>query len=115
MTKMLALALLPLLVIGLIEIGLSIPLILHKVPPNGFYGFRVAKTLSNEDTWYKANEFSGKLMLVSGVMALILAGILWRLHPTISFVAMEVISFAGIVIPLGVAVVVSFLSLSRLQ
>jgi len=111
---MLIVSLLPLLVIGLIEVGLAIPMILHRVPPNVWYGFRTAKTLADKEIWYPANAFAGKLLLVTGILALILAGILWWLHPRISFVVIEVVSLAGILVPLGVALGINLLYLSRL-
>jgi uncharacterized membrane protein len=50
---------------------ISIPLILGKITPNGFYGFRVRKTIEDPEIWYTANEFSGKSLLIAGlVMAL---------------------------------------------
>ncbi len=103
-----------LLVGGSIEIGLAIPMILHKVPPNVIYGFRTQKTLSDKEIWYKANEFSGKLLLLAGIIALILAGILWWLHPKMSFPIMEATSVAGIFVPLVTVVTGSFLYLRRL-
>ncbi len=55
-----------LLVIGLLEIVLSIPLIFERIPPNSLYGFRTPKTRHNEDIWYRANKFAGKTMFLAG-------------------------------------------------
>ena len=54
--------------VGLLFIGLSIPLILGRVPPNSFYGCRTRKTLSDPKIWYEANRISGKDFLISGVL-----------------------------------------------
>ena len=51
---------------GLLEIGLSIPLILNKIRPNYLYGFRVGKTRHNEKIWYKANKYMGKDFFMMG-------------------------------------------------
>ena len=51
---------------GFMFIGLSIPLILRKIPPNMMYGYRTRKTRENPDTWYKANEYAGKRLAVAG-------------------------------------------------
>jgi uncharacterized membrane protein len=51
---------------GLVAIGLSIPLVLGKVPPNRWYGFRTPKTLSDERVWYPANRAGGWAMLAAG-------------------------------------------------
>jgi uncharacterized membrane protein len=54
---------------GLLLAGLSVPLILHKIPPNGLYGFRINSTMNNPELWYKVNEFSGKRLLVVGLVS----------------------------------------------
>ncbi|MER3481724.1 MAG: hypothetical protein C4327_15005 [Meiothermus sp.] len=57
-------------------IGLSIPLLQGKVPPNGLYGFRTPKTLSDPSIWYPANRFAGKAMIVVGAVMILLAALL---------------------------------------
>jgi uncharacterized membrane protein len=57
-------------IVGLLFIGLSIPLILGGVPPNHFYGCRTARTLSNPKIWYEVNRICGKDFLISGVLVL---------------------------------------------
>lgn len=57
-------------VVGLLFIGLGVPLVLGRVPPNQFYGCRTTKTLSNPKAWYEANRISGKDFLISGVLIL---------------------------------------------
>ncbi len=52
---------------GLVLAGLSIPLILHKVPPNGIYGFRIPATFEDPELWYKVNAYAGKRLLVVGL------------------------------------------------
>jgi len=60
------------LIVGITFIIISIPGILEKVPPNRWYGFRVAKTFSDERIWYAANRVMGIDMLIAGL--LIVAG-----------------------------------------
>ncbi len=48
---------------GLLLIGLSIPLILEKIGPNIWYGFRVRRTLEDPVVWYKANAYAGKALI----------------------------------------------------
>lgn len=52
---------------GLLLAGLSVPLILHKIPPNGLYGFRIPSTLENPKLWYKVNAYAGGRFLVVGL------------------------------------------------
>ncbi len=54
--------------VSLLLVGLCVPIILRKVKPNSWYGFRVPKTLSDEKIWYEANAYSGRLMLVAGII-----------------------------------------------
>jgi hypothetical protein len=49
--------------------AISIPLILHLVPPNGVYGFRTSVTQSSVDIWYAANAFMGWALLMGAVVS----------------------------------------------
>src|SRR5262249_36502565 len=53
---------------GLILIGLSIPLILGKIGPNPWYGFRVRRTLSDPVVWYAVNAYSARRLLAVGIV-----------------------------------------------
>jgi uncharacterized membrane protein len=88
--------------VGLLLIGLSIPLISGRVPPNHFYGCRTKRTLSDPKIWYEANRLSGKDFLISGV--LVLAAALGTLvfgreanpnHVVITLLSVLVLSVAG--------------------
>jgi len=63
------------LVVGVVFIVISIPGILEKVPPNSWYGFRVAKTFSDERIWYAANRVMGIDLLLAG-LAIVLGAFL---------------------------------------
>ncbi len=52
---------------GLLLAGLSVPLILQKIPPNGLYGFQLPSTLNNPMLWYKVNAYAGWRFLVVGL------------------------------------------------
>ncbi len=69
---------------GLLLVGLGIPMYLEKVPPNRFYGFRTPLTLTNDEVWYAANKLGGKSVTVAGVVMVVLAlvgGLLGFLMP----------------------------------
>jgi uncharacterized membrane protein len=68
------------LLVGLLMIVLAIPLILGKVPPNNWYGFRIRTTLDDPRIWYPANRYGGWLLLFVGVVT-ILAALLLPLIP----------------------------------
>jgi uncharacterized membrane protein len=54
--------------IGLLSIAISIPLLLGKVSPNMWYGFRTKKTVSDSSIWYKANKYMAKGFLILGLV-----------------------------------------------
>ena len=54
--------------VGLMFVGLSIPLIKGWVGPNYFYGFRTAKSLSDPKIWYEINRLSGADLLIAGFL-----------------------------------------------
>jgi uncharacterized membrane protein len=68
------------LCIGLLMIALAIPLILGRVPPNTWYGFRIRLTLSDPEIWYPANRHGGWLLLIVGLVT-IAAALLLPLVP----------------------------------
>lgn len=63
-------------VAGLVLMGVSVPLIQRRVPPNGWYGFRVRRTLNNPSVWYPANEYSGRLLFWQGAGTVAVAVVL---------------------------------------
>jgi uncharacterized membrane protein len=53
--------------------GLGIPLWVAMVKPNRFYGLRTAATLKDEALWYAANRATGRDLVVSGFLLLLLS------------------------------------------
>jgi hypothetical protein len=73
---------------------LAVPRILGKIPPNGWYGFRVKKTMENPEIWYPVNVYSGKWLLAIGLIDIL---------PTVGFsyvpgISVEVYSIAVLVV-----------------
>ncbi len=92
-------------------IGLSIPLVQGKVPPNRAYGFRTSKTLADPSIWYGANRFAGRVtitvsivMIVLGI-ALLLLDRYTKLDPN----SLIVLGLAFVIVPLLVLALVLFL------
>ncbi len=52
--------------VGALFIGLAIPLMRRRVPPNALYGLRVPATFADEWVWYEANAQSGRDLFVLG-------------------------------------------------
>jgi len=53
--------------------ALSLPLIFGWIPRQSFYGARTSKTLSSDDIWYPANQFTGVSLLVSSCIYFVVA------------------------------------------
>ena len=53
---------------GLVFVAIGVPLALERVPPNHWYGFRTAKTFSNQTIWYAANRVAGIDLIIAGVV-----------------------------------------------
>lgn len=103
------------IVLSILPIGLAIPLILKKIPPNEIYGFRTARSLSDEKVWYAANYFSGWTLLIAGIISLIAIIILHFYPQLIQDTRHYGIIVTGIfAVPLLLAVLVSYIYSLRL-
>ncbi len=92
---------------GLLFIGIFIPLIFNKIPPNRFYGLRTRKTLGNKDVWYKANKYMGRDLCIAGVVITVgsyLVPLLQSKSPTSML----------LLIPVGIALIRSLIYLRKL-
>ena len=58
---------------GAVLIALSIPLILQRIPPNQWYGFRVPATLDDPEIWYLVNVYAAWRTLLLGVLQIIVS------------------------------------------
>jgi len=65
---------------GIVFILLSIPLVAKKIPMNGLYGFRISKSFTSDENWYKINAYGGK-QLIRWSSLLICIGILYFIFP----------------------------------
>jgi hypothetical protein len=99
---------------GLVLAGLSVPLILQKIPPNGWYGFRIPSTLTNPALWYKVNAYSGRRFLVVGLGTAVGTIILYFVtSPNVDEYAMSTL---GLFLALFLwAIITSFLYLSSIR
>ena len=80
--------------VGPFFILLAIPLILNKIPPNGWYGVRFEKLFmpGNEELWYKANKYGGIQLLIAGLILTVCVILMLALEEMIP-AAIEVILF----------------------
>lgn len=90
--------------IGLLFMGLSIPLIRGRIPPNRIYGFRTPKTLSDPQIWYEANRIMGNDMFLAGAVTTISSMVMlliardWTVERvTLTLVMILIFSMVGVV------------------
>ena len=66
MTESVVLALI-FLAVGLLFVGLGVPLARGRVRPNHLYGCRTRATLADERVWYEVNRAAGRDMIAGGL------------------------------------------------
>ena len=99
---------------GLLLAGLSVPLILQKIRPNGLYGFRIPSTLNDPTLWYKVNAYSGRRFLVVGLGTAI--GSIVLFYTTGKNIDQYALSCLGVFLALFLwAIISSFLYLRGIQ
>ena len=64
------------LFVGVLLVGISLPLIRRRVPPNRTYGLRVAATFADEWVWYEANARSGRDFFALGIAIMVVTVVL---------------------------------------
>lgn len=99
---------------GLIIAASAAPLILGKIPPNRWYGFRTPKTLRDPAIWYSANAYAGRWLLAAGLI-IAAAAVALSVTPKISIEAYSFSMLAVTLLTVGVAVVQSVRYLNRLE
>ena len=68
------------MIIGALEVLFAYPLFRKLVPPNWFYGFTTARVLNSSAVWYEVNRYYGRDMLLAGLLAVVVGGVLEWLH-----------------------------------
>lgn len=56
---------------GLLFIGTSIPMVLGKIPPNEYYGWRTPKAFRDKETWYAINRYNGRDFIIMGSVQIV--------------------------------------------
>jgi uncharacterized membrane protein len=99
---------------GVFLIAISLPVMYDKVPPNGFYGFRTPRTMSDPNLWYPANRVAGRNMVLAGLIVIITALVVFAMqksiHPKTAALTLLVVSLAS----LTGAVIHSLMALRRM-
>lgn len=61
------------LAVGLLLVGISIPLIKRSIQMNQYYGVSTPETFKSEENWYEINSYGGKQLLGLGFFTTILS------------------------------------------
>ena len=77
------------ILIGALDIVMGIPLLLEKVKPNWFYGFRLPVTLSSKEIWYKSNRYVGRDFIAAGIIIITVSLVLLLFES--NFTVLEVV------------------------
>ncbi|HHP7235700.1 MAG TPA: SdpI family protein [Desulfobacterales bacterium] len=106
----------PNIIFGLINIfsasliiGVSIPLVKHKIKMNHFYGIRIKKAFESEENWYKVNEYGGKQLIIWS-SPMILVGFICFLVP-INDSNKDILSFVFGVFPITLCIAVAVIKI----
>lgn len=102
--------------VALLVIALAVPMILEKIKPNQWYGFRTAKTLRDEAVWYPANKYAGKCMVWAGVSIIALSLVLYcgARGLGLSTVGVAIVWCAVLIVPIIAMTAVSLAYLKKL-
>jgi hypothetical protein len=60
---------------------IAIPLALRWIPRNVAYGFRTRTTIADDATWYEANAYFGRALLISSLCSAFLAYVVHVVQP----------------------------------
>ncbi|MBN2208286.1 MAG: SdpI family protein [Candidatus Coatesbacteria bacterium] len=64
------------LILGLLVIGLSIPLLLRKIPRNWSYGIKlVPKAHKSDENWYEINAYGSKWLIGCGAILAVIGAL----------------------------------------
>jgi hypothetical protein len=94
---------------------ISIPLILGKVGPNPWYGFRVRRTLEDPAVWYPANRYASWWMLAMAVLLMLVATAAYCFLPGLGIAPYSLTCLAAVVVGLSVGFVQTLRYVRRLS
>lgn len=89
---------------GMLFIGISVPLVLGKIPMNFVFGIRFSKAFDSEENWYKINRYGGKQIIVWSI-PLILLGLGAAFLPSVSGLAPEQLATMDIFLAMAPVIV----------
>lgn len=92
---------------------IAVPMMMGRVPPNRWYGFRTPKTFSSEQIWYEANRASGWSLFYAG-LAMLLLTVIRPYVPQLQGMTLGTFLIVAHLAPLTVSLIYGFWYLNRL-
>lgn len=99
---------------GLLVILICMPMILEKVPPNNWYGFRTRRTVSDPDVWYPANRIAGQYLAVAGTVIVLTTLLVFLFQKSLAPNTASIILLSVSLISILGASVMSLIALRRI-
>ncbi len=69
------------LAVSALFIVIAIPLVLRRIPRNIVYGFRTRTTMANDATWYEANAYFGRALIISSLCGIFMLFVIYLVQP----------------------------------
>ena len=69
------------LAVSALLIVVAIPLALRRIPRNVAYGFRTRATMADDETWYDANAYFGRRLIISSLCGVLVACVIHLVRP----------------------------------
>ncbi len=93
------------IITALLFIGMSLPLVNHKIKMNHFYGVRIKKSFESDDNWYRIKSYGGKQLIIWSIL-MILSGFACFIIP-ISDTNRNLLSFVLGIVPMTLCVAIA--------
>ncbi|MEM8954275.1 MAG: SdpI family protein [Verrucomicrobiota bacterium] len=68
------------IIVALVIIGVSVPLMMKRIPMNRAYGVRIPIAFESDENWYRVNQYGGKVLMIWSLPVLIIGIALIVLH-----------------------------------
>jgi uncharacterized membrane protein len=101
--------------IGVIFILLGFPLLLEKIKPNWFYGFRTPAIVKSKNLWYKVNKQIGRDFIIAGIILISGSIFLLIFQPILTFLQLIIILLILIQLSLIIIIIRGFFLLKKLK
>jgi hypothetical protein len=101
------------LAVGGVIALVSVPLILGRIGPNPWYGFRVKKTRDDPAAWFAANRYAASRMLAGSGLFMAVAVGAYALLPRLGVTGYALTCLAALVVPMAVTIVQTLRYLGR--